>query len=64
MSKENRLCDDCMTVAYDHGFNDPGQQAEIMVTAGLDVEDHLCAMREEPEDFRGKCICACNDLLR
>jgi len=64
MNKKNRLCDDCATVAYDHGFDDPDQQVEVMVTAGLDVEDHLCTMREDPEAFIGKCICACNDLLR
>jgi len=60
MTNKTRLCDDCAMIAYDHGFNDPDQQSDIMVALGLDVEDHLCTMREEPEYFRGKCICACN----
>ena len=60
MTKENRLCDDCMTLAYEHGFNDPAQQIEIMVTAGQDVEDHNCIVYSEPE-LSIKCICACND---
>ena len=61
MTNKNRLCDDCMTVAYDHGFDDPDQQIVVMVITGQDTEEHNCSMREEPEYFIGKCICGCNN---
>lgn len=53
------VCDDCMLVAYDKGIETHGEQAMIMVTLGKELEDHICIVREEPdEDFT--CDCACN----
>ena len=55
---ENVVCDYCVNVAYDQGVESYKDQAEIMVIAGGDVEDHLCDVNEEPDD-NIRCDCSC-----
>mgnify|MGYP003114963667 CR=1 FL=1 len=52
------ICDDCATVAYDHGVDE-----SAMVEIGSDSEDHDCIYYLEPEDRAlpsNRCACSCH----
>ena len=53
-----KVCDGCLTAAYDEGAGDHGLQVTICTDMGADIADHLCDAREEPGT--GPCACACN----
>ena len=62
VGEKHVVCDYCLNVAYDNGFEGYDQQAAIMVEMGADVEDHLCDRNEEPdEDIRCDCSCPKNN---
>jgi hypothetical protein len=46
---QGRVCDSCLTAAYDMGLPDRESQITIMVEMGADVEDHLCDQVEDPD---------------
>ena len=52
-----KVCDDCLTVAYDNGIDAYDDQVNCMIEAGNMIEDHMCSQVEEPEI---KCACACH----
>ena len=56
--RPTKVCDDCLTAAWDMGIPDRASQIDLMVTMGADVEDHLCSMVEAP-DIVTSCACAC-----
>ena len=53
-----KVCDDCITVAYDNGIQSYDDQVVTMLDAGDVLEDHLCVAREEPE-LNIQCDCNC-----
>jgi len=57
-TKEARVCDSCLTAAYDMGVPDRSTAEMLMVDMGGDVEDHLCDQVEAPH-ATGRCLCAC-----
>jgi len=52
-----KVCDDCLTVAYDEGIYDYDDQVMTMLSIGGDIYDHICNHVEEPEI---ECACACH----
>ncbi len=52
------VCDDCLMVAYDAGFEGYKAQARMMAEMGNEVEDHVCIVVEEPDEGF-TCDCAC-----
>ena len=53
-----KVCDECLTAAYDMGVHGRDEQAMVMAELGADVADHLCAAVEAP-DIIPSCACAC-----
>ena len=53
-----RVCDSCLTTAYDNGIRGHAEQAEAMMLLGADIEDHNCD-QVEARDLGIKCACAC-----
>ena len=53
-----KVCDECLTAAYDMGVHGREEQAMVMAELGADVADHLCAAVEAP-DIVPTCACAC-----
>ena len=56
--RQIKVCDSCLTAAYDEGTGDVGFLRAICTDMGADIADHLCDAREEPGT--GPCACACN----
>jgi hypothetical protein len=54
-----RVCDDCLTAAYDEGASGHDEQANVCRMMGADLADHVCEARDEPDT--GPCACDCND---
>ena len=52
-----KVCDDCLTVAYDKGIYDYDDQVMTMLSIGGDLDDHICNHIEEPEI---ECDCDCH----
>lgn len=52
-----KVCDDCLTVAYDNGVYDYDGQVMTMLQIGDELDDHICNHVEEPEI---QCACACH----
>jgi len=53
-----RVCDSCMTVAYDKGINGAAEQAATMVSIGAELSDHICDEFEPDGEIR--CDCGCH----
>ena len=53
-----RVCDSCMTVAYDKGINGAAEQAATMVSIGAELSDHICDECEPDGEIR--CDCGCH----
>mgnify|MGYP001617718041 CR=1 FL=1 len=53
------VCDSCLDVAYDNGFEGYQAQANVMMEMGADLPDHLCDAVQEPECWP-VCQCGCS----
>ena len=53
---ESKVCDSCLLIAYDEGFEGSKEQEQVMIELGDMCEDHLCDAQEEPDI---KCVCGC-----
>lgn len=50
-----KICDECLTAAYDEGATDAETQEEVCLSMGADIADHYC----ESTDAGTACSCAC-----
>ena len=57
-SRQNTVCDGCLTAAYDEGADSLDMQQSICLDVGAEIPDHLCDAREELG--LPACACACN----
>jgi len=53
----SKYCDDCLTIAYDNVGANPTLQEQFLSVAGQEIEDHMCAHKEESDI---PCKCPCN----
>lgn len=55
MTKPFKVCDSCMTAAYDLGAQTAAEQIEIIQIMGADIPDHMCDRFEEPDEIECDC---------
>ena len=56
--RPTQVCDSCLSAAEEMGVEDRQTQADLMISMGSDVSDHLCDVVEAPGVVR-TCACAC-----
>lgn len=53
------VCDSCLNIAWDNGFDTYEDQTFAVMELGGEVEDHNCDAAMEPELFPDGCGCGC-----